>query len=48
MLCERGKTSCNLVLMVDDLYLQKATQYQGGEYVCADDEGNAYKLIKEL
>ena len=28
-----------LDLMVDEMYLEKATQYHGGEYVGADDEG---------
>ena len=31
--------------MVDEMYLEKATQYHGGEYVGADDEGNLYKGI---
>ena len=31
--------------MVDEMYLQKATQYQGGEYVDADEGGNLYKGI---
>lgn len=42
---ERGQISRDLVLMVDEMYLQKATQYQGGEYVGADEEGNMYKGI---
>ena len=28
--------------MVDDMYLQKATQYQGGGNVGADEEGDLY------
>ena len=31
--------------MVDEMYLEKATQYHSGEYVGADDEGNLYKGI---
>ena len=31
--------------MVDDMYLEKTTQYHSGEYVGADDEGNLYKDI---
>ena len=31
--------------MVDEMYLQKATQYQGGEYVGVDKEGNLFKGI---
>ena len=29
--------------MVDEMYLQKATQYHSGEYVGADEDGNLYK-----
>ena len=32
-------------MIVDEMYLQKATQYQGGDYVGADEEGNLYKGI---
>jgi hypothetical protein len=45
ILRENGKISNNCILMVDEMYLQKAAQYQGGEYVGADDEGNLYKGI---
>ena len=31
--------------MVDEIYLEKATQYHSGQYVGADDEGNLYKGI---
>jgi len=31
--------------MVDEMYLQKATQYHSGEYVGADEDGNLYKGI---
>ena len=31
--------------MVDEIYLEKATQYHSGEYVGADDEGNLNKGI---
>ena len=31
--------------MFDEMYLQKAAQYQAGEYVGADEEGNLYKGI---
>ena len=34
--------------MVDEMYLQKSTQYQGGEYVGADEEGKLYKGIVAL
>ena len=29
--------------MADEMYLQKGSQYHGGEYVGADEEGNLYK-----
>ena len=31
--------------MVDEMYLEKATQYHGGKYVGADQGGNLYKGI---
>ena len=31
--------------MVDEMYLQKCTQFAGGEYVGADLEGNLYTGI---
>ena len=31
--------------MVDEMYLQKATQYQGDQYVVADEVGNLFKGI---
>lgn len=41
MLDDRGDILCYLVFMVDEMYLQKTTQYQGGEYVGTNEEGNA-------
>ena len=41
----KGEISTDLILMVDEIYLQKAAQYQAGEYVGADNEGNLYKGI---
>ena len=40
---ENGKISNNCIVMVDEMYLEKATQYDGGKYVGADDEGILYK-----
>ena len=42
-----GKTgiSTDLILMVNEMYLQKTAHYQAGEYVGADEEGNLYKGI---
>ena len=31
--------------MVDEMYLQKTTQYQGGVYVDADESRNLYKGV---
>ena len=31
--------------MIDQMYLQKSAQYQSGEYVGVDEEGNLYKGI---
>ena len=45
ILRENGKISNDCILMVDEMYLEKATQYHSGEYVGADDEGNLYKGI---
>ena len=32
-------------LMTDIVYLQKSAQYQSGEYVGVDEDGNLYKGI---
>ena len=45
VLREKGKISCDCIMIVDEMYLQKAAQYQGGEYVGVDEEGNLYKGI---
>ena len=45
ILHKQGKISKNCVLMVEEIYLQKATQYHSGEYVGADENGNLYKGI---
>ena len=45
VLREKGGLSADLILMVDEMYLDKAAQYQGGEYVGAGEEGNLYKGI---
>ena len=42
---EKCKISTDLILMVDEMYLQKAVQYQAREYVGGDEEGNLYKGI---
>ena len=45
LLFEKGKISKDVIISVDEMYLQKSTQYQCGEYVGADDDGNLYKGI---
>ena len=37
---QKGKMSDDIILMVDEMYLQKGTQFAGGEYVGADEDGN--------
>ena len=34
--------------MVDEMYLQKGTQFHGGEYIGADEDGNLYEGIVVL
>ena len=36
---EKGSFSCDCILMIDEMYLQKSAQYQSGEYVGVDEEG---------
>lgn len=45
LLHERGQISKDVVLMVDEMFLQKSSQYQGGEFVGEDEQGNLYKEI---
>ena len=42
---EEGHMSSDVVLMVDEMYLQKGTSYQGGEYIGEDEAGELYKGI---
>ena len=42
---EKGSFSCDCILMIDEMYLQKSPQYQSREYVGVDLEGNFYKGI---
>ena len=45
ILRENGKISNDCILMVDEMYLERATHYHSGECVGADDKGNLYKGI---
>lgn len=42
---EEGRMSSDVILMVDEMYLQKGTSYQGGEYIGEDETGELYKGI---
>ena len=42
---EEGSFSCDCILMIDEMYLQKSAQYQSGECVGVGKEGNLYKDI---
>ena len=35
--------SCDRILIIDEMYLQKSTQYQSGENEGVDKEGKLYK-----
>ena len=45
LLRETGKISSDCVLMIDEMYLQKAAQYQDGKYVGVNENGDLYKGI---
>jgi len=45
MIYKRGEFRKHLILIVDEMYLRKATQYQGREFVGADEQGKLYKGI---
>ena len=45
LLLEQGKISKDIILMTDEMYLDKGTQFHGGEYVGADIDGTLYKGI---
>ena len=45
MLLDEGSISQDVVLMVDEMHLQKATQFHGGQYVGADNDGELFSGI---
>ena len=45
---EHWDISSDIVLMVDEMYLQKGTQFHGGECIGAVEDGNLYKGIVVL
>ena len=42
---DKGHISNDIVLLVDEMYLQKENQYHGGRYVGADENGEFYSGI---
>ena len=42
---EKGELSEEIILMADEMYLQKGTQFHGGNYVGADEKGELYNGI---
>ena len=45
LLQKSGKISENVILIADEMYLQKSSQYHSGKYVGADADGNLYKGV---
>ena len=45
ILLQNGSISRDCVLMIDEMYLKKSSQYHSGEYVGEDEEGHLYKGI---
>ena len=45
ILLDQGKIGQNVVLLLDEIYLQKGIQYQGGKLVGVDSEGNLFKGV---
>ena len=45
ILLENGRICSDCVLMVDEMYLKKSSQYHGGNYVGEDENGDLYKGI---
>ena len=45
LLLEQKKIDKDIVLLLDEMYLQKSVQYHSGKLVGSDEEGNLYKGI---
>ena len=43
LLREKGKIDKDVILMLDEMYLQKEERYQGGNMIGADEDGNLFK-----
>ena len=44
-MCENGSTSQNLILLSDEMYLQKCTEYFDGEMIGMNSEKELYKSV---
>ena len=44
-LLDKGSISADVILMSDEMYLQKSSQYHGGEYIGADSNGDLFSGI---
>ena len=45
ILLNEGSISADVILMSDEMYLQKSTQYHSGEYIGADSNGDLFSGI---
>ena len=45
VLLEQRKIGADVALLLDEVYLQKDSQYQDGKLVAADNEWNLYKGV---
>ena len=45
LLLETGQISKDVIMIVDEMYLQNCVQYVGGDYLGSDDKGNLFKGI---
>ena len=45
---EKGSFSCDCILMIDEMYLQKPAQQQSEEYVGVDEEGITVFMVVGL
>ena len=48
VLLDQGKIGEDVVLLLDEIYLKKDVQYQGGKLVGVDSEGNLFKGVMAL
>ena len=42
---DTGKITKDCILLFDEMYLQKGTQYHGGKHICADEDGDLFKWV---